>query len=198
MPKLSVRSVQTLALVAWLAAVGVGFAKGWRFTYTPGPAAAAPPVWPGQAIAHDRARPTIVVVLHPECSCSAATLEELSRILAVSGSNASAVVLFDIPDGLTLSESNPLRARAAAMPGVRTVIDPGGPESSRFGALVSGQAFLYDADGRLLFSGGITPGRGHAGPSDGAAAIQSILAGERAGVPATPVFGCLLSGREIS
>ena len=45
----------------------------------------------------------------------------------------------------------------------------------RFGLVSSGHALLYDENGRLLFSGGLTNARGHAGNSVGRNAIVAIL-----------------------
>ena len=59
--------------------------------------------------------------------------------------------------------------------------------------MTSGHALLFDRDGHLLFSGGITPARGHEGDNFGASAIAARLAGRPA--PAeTPVFGCPIAG----
>ncbi len=67
-----------------------------------------------------------------------------------------------------------------------------GREALRFGAATSGQTLLYDASGRLLFSGGITPARGHAGDNDGSDALLELLSGGSGRHHQTPVFGCSL------
>lgn len=51
---------------------------------------------------------------------------------------------------------------------------------------------LYDSQGKLLFSGGITSGRGQGGDNAGRAAIVSLLTENEAKQKATPVFGCPL------
>jgi hypothetical protein len=51
---------------------------------------------------------------------------------------------------------------------------------------------LYDAAGRLRFSGGITAARGHAGDNLGRSAIVELLEGDSPTATATPVFGCSL------
>ena len=45
---------------------------------------------------------------------------------------------------------------------------------------------------RLLFSGGITVARGHAGDNTGRGAIEELIDGETAVSRRTPVFGCAL------
>ena len=181
------------AAIVWVAAVAVGFAQLWEFAYTPGPAASAPARWPSPSLPHDPTAPTLVMVLHPECSCSEASLEELSRLLARTRVRVRTLVLFNVPSrSYTLSPVNSLWRAATAMPGVAAIVDRGGAEAERFGALVSGQTFLYDARGDLQFSGGITSARGHAGDNDGEAALWSLLAADRAAPRTTSVFGCAL------
>jgi hypothetical protein len=88
---------------------------------------------------------------------------------------------------------------------VTVVRDDSGREAGRFGAATLGQTLLYDADGSLLFSGGITAARGHAGDNAGRSELVSLLnRGLSAPVvtmnrgqsarDATHVFGCPLFG----
>jgi len=65
-------------------------------------------------------------------------------------------------------------------------------EARRFGVETSGQTLLYDAGGRLIFSGGITGSRGHAGDNAGEAALVALLTSGQADRRATSVFGCPL------
>ena len=72
------------------------------------------------------------------------------------------------------------------------ILDDDGREARLFHAATSGQAVLYDPQGRLLFSGGITASRGHSGDNAGRSSIVSLV---HAGVPdrtETSVFGCPL------
>ena len=84
--------------------------------------------------------------------------------------------------------------RAAAIKGVTVVQDSEGVEAERFHAATSGYTLLYGSDGRLLFSGGITGARGHAGDNAGRSAIAALLTAEGAPTGTTPVFGCSLLG----
>jgi hypothetical protein len=85
-----------------------------------------------------------------------------------------------------------LLASAAAIPGVVVVRDDEGVEAGRFRAATSGQTMLYDTAGTLLFSGGITSARGHAGDNAGREAVVSLLTTDEAARKETPVFGCPL------
>jgi hypothetical protein len=158
-----------------------------------GPAAAAPAQWPADAgLARDRDRPTLLLFVHPGCPCTAATLEELNRLLARCAGRARVEVLFRTDPALGPEAARTgLWAQAAALPGVTVTEDPLGALAQRFGARTSGQACLYDRDGTLRYSGGLTPSRGHAGDNGGRAALQALLLGDEAPARA-PVFGCLL------
>jgi hypothetical protein len=78
------------------------------------------------------------------------------------------------------------------MPDVHLIEDPGGCEAARFGAQTSGDVLLYGADARLLFRGGITPGRGHVGDNPGWDAIIRLISGGSTSLSEAPVFGCPL------
>ena len=71
-------------------------------------------------------------------------------------------------------------------------VDNDGIEARRFGSSASGQVLLYNPQGKLLFSGGITASRGHSGDNDGRTAIVALLTQGQAAKDETPVFGCQL------
>jgi hypothetical protein len=73
------------------------------------------------------------------------------------------------------------------------LLDRDAAESRRFRAETSGDALLYDEHGRLLFSGGITVARGHAGDNAGLGAIEALVRGDTNVRRQTPVFGCALN-----
>lgn len=186
-------------VVVWIAIVSVGFERLWRYSATPGPAATAARTWPTSGFAHDTERPTLVMFLHPECGCSPASLEELARLAAKAPSRFSALVLFGDPvAGNTPLAENAMWRTATAIPGVTAMHDPGGREAIKFDARVSGQTFLYDAAGRLAFSGGMTGRRGHAGDNDGEDALFAFITEGASPITHTPVFGCLLERRSQS
>ena len=81
---------------------------------------------------------------------------------------------------------------AAALPGVDVQCDDDSATARLFGAETSGHTVLYDNRGRLLFSGGITGGRGHFGDNAGLNAVVSLLRNETIMRQQAPVFGCSL------
>jgi hypothetical protein len=183
-------------LAAWTAVVGVGLACLWIYAATPGDHGATPNRWPvesGMAPAADR--PTLVVFAHPRCPCTRATIGELAKLMVYGQGRVDARVLFFTPrDAADDWRETDLWDAARQIPGVAVASDEEGVEAARFSVATSGHAVLYDPDGRLLFSGGLTAARGHSGDNPGSAAIEGLLAHAGTGMDRTPVFGCGLSG----
>lgn len=184
-----------LGTAAWLLAVGVGIAALGAYSNAVGRTGEPPQHWPADAgLGRVADRPTLVLVAHPRCPCTRATLGELERLLAQNRRSLQIQILFVVPSGMPADWADTdLWRTARQLPGVEVHRDPDGAKSRRFGALTSGHVVLYDRDGRLQFRGGITAARGHAGDNAGRAAILALLAGEPSVPPTrTPVFGCPL------
>jgi hypothetical protein len=181
---------------AWVLAVGAGLAKLWVYEGTPGAGARAPRVWAAEAGFKGELRmPELVVLIHPHCPCSRATIGELAKLMARCSGRLHATVVVVRPAGVEAGwERSDLWLSAAAIPGVSVMADEGGREAQRFGGATSGQALLYGASGQLLFAGGITESRGHSGDNAGSSAIDALVfAGGVVGEAAhTPVYGCPL------
>jgi hypothetical protein len=138
--------------------------------------------------------PTLLVVAHPRCPCTRATIEELARVMTAAPAGLEGRVYFYKPTGTPDAWSHTGLWRSAAMiPGVQVSVDEESQMARSFGAVTSGQTFLYGADGQLLFSGGLTDSRGHAGESVGGRAILALLSKPQAKAVTTPVFGCSLT-----
>ena len=134
---------------------------------------------------------TLLLFAHPRCPCTRATLGELEKIVARFKNSVTVRVLFFKPHDSDESwDETDLRKTATAIPGVLVVSDVEGVEARRFNATTSGAAFLYDDQGKLLFSGGITLARGHAGDNPGRSALESSLTDAVRPCCHTPVFGC--------
>lgn len=178
----------------WLLAVCVGLWVLWGYENTPGTASKPPRIWPGGSrVRREPGLPTLVILAHPHCPCTRASIGELASLMAHTQGRLTASVLFIRPAGFSGDwEKTDLWRTAAAIPGVAAVVDEGGAESGRFGAATSGQTLLYDADGRLLFHGGITGSRGHSGDNAGRSAVVSLVNGGETEREETFVFGCSL------
>jgi len=192
------KSLLVITGLFWLVIIVGGMALFMRYENRAGFAAEAPDGWPlASRIQKSTDRSTLVVLAHPHCPCTRATINELARLMARVGDRLAVYVIFIKPAGVEQGwEQSDIWTSAAKIPGVKVVTDDQGRESQLFGGRTSGQSVLYDKSGKLLFSGGITIGRGAEGDSTGAAAIVSLVMGESEAVQATSVFGCPLSSDE--
>jgi hypothetical protein len=188
------RVLLLLGTISWLLAISFGLWMLWGYENTPGTAAQPPHQWPADSnISAARDHATLVMLAHPHCPCTRATIGELASIMAHSQGRLTAYVLFLKPAGFSEEwEKSDLWQSAASIPGVTAVIDDEGAEAKRFHAATSGQTLLYDAGGRLLFSGGITGSRGHSGDNAGRSAIMSFVNSGAAERTESFVFGCPL------
>ncbi len=187
-----------LACAAWIVAVAGALWMLYRYELTPGTAREVARQWPKDAsFGLAETRPTLVMFVHPRCPCSRATIEELNRLLVRRGDQVEALVVFVRPPDVEAGwERSTLWREVAALPGVRTVCDEAGRDRTLFGASLSGETLLYDASGRLMFRGGITPSRGHVGDNAGVDALAARIKDPGLGFCATDVFGCRLCADE--
>ena len=177
----------------WVLSAAAGLAALANYSYQSGPASEPQAGWPGSAFFPlERQGATLVMLAHPHCPCTRATIGELGKLMARAQGRLRGHVLFLRPAGLPGGwERTDLWTSAEAIPGIRVWSDPEGREARRFGARTSGQVMVYDGAGNLIFDGGITIARGHAGDNPGSAGILARLDGHPA-IRRTPVFGCAL------
>lgn len=190
-----------LAAVIWLAVIGFCLALIQQYTAIPGDAGAPPAQWPvASRIMPDPKLPTLLLFAHPQCPCTRATMGELDLLLARVQGRVNVQVWFLKPDNTAQSWTNTdLWSSAAAIPGVTVHEDRSGREASLFHAETSGQTLLYHPDGHLLFQGGITIARGHAGDNPGRSALNDLITGLLTNPMhqiITPVYGCSLFARQ--
>jgi len=183
-----------VSAVLWVSAVSVGLWIMWGYENSPGTAATPPALWPAESrIPRASDHATLIMMAHPQCSCTRASIGELALLMAQTQGRLTAYVLLLKPPGVPHDwEKTDLWNSAASIPGVHVLPDEDGIEAERFHAATSGQTLLYNKDGLLLFSGGITVARGHSGENAGRSAIVSLTMQGKAGQTETSVFGCPL------
>lgn len=188
-------SILAVTLVLWVVAVACGLKILSDYSNTPGAAGQTAGSWPSDT-AIERASgeaTTLVVFLHPKCSCSRATLSELDSVMARASRSTRVYAVFVQLSGWSEAEiKGKLWRQASAIPGVRTLIDAQGKEARRFNVMTSGHVLGFDKNGRLAFSGGITASRGHAGDNPGAQAAVQLINSGQAPIDKSKVFGCSL------
>jgi hypothetical protein len=179
----------------WLALLGTGTALMLRYESTPGASGQAPVEWPvASQLRRTPGEATLIMLAHPKCPCTGASLDELAALMAENRGHVTAHVLFLKPENAQDDwTKTTLWRTATAIPGVTVSTDHAGVEAARFGGETSGDVLLYDAQGRLAFHGGITVARGHVGGNAGHTALAALLAGNPTSQTHTPVFGCPLT-----
>lgn len=196
---------EIFSLVAWIAlwltVVSGGTYYALLYDNSPGAAHTTTSMWPqGLQFTPDKNKDTLVMLIHPKCSCSRASLGELARIVAEFPDNLRVYVLYVTFSGNNGNwEFSEARATAQSIPGVTLIDDVDGKISKQFGAETSGYTLLYNQSGSLLFSGGITASRGHWGDNTGTQAVSAILTNGEVLTRKTAVFGCDLfsKNREV-
>lgn len=176
----------------WALCVCAGIGAMVKYEITPG-VAATPPT--SISVPRSETSPRLFLFLHPQCSCSLATVGELNRVLSQMHRPVSTTVFFFKP--ASEPESFCVGTRiwndAKTLPNASLQVDIDGKAAQKYGARCSGQILLYEAKtGRLVFSGGITESRGHEGESRGSDAILQYLRNGECPVSRTNVFGCAI------
>lgn len=149
---------------------GIGYVV--NYSYIAGKPTEAPTSWPTAATQYSEIKnnnlPKLLVFLHPMCSCSKSSLNELDRLAPTLTGVAEIYTIFVFPDddddGWMESD---LYVRAANNPNYNLIIDHGRHLSYMFGTHTSGATLIYDDSNKLVYNGGLTVARSHEGPSIG-------------------------------
>lgn len=192
----SQKVVIPVGIAVWLTALGSGFHRLAAYSLQPGET--PPPTsitdWPtGLVIERSPDRPIAIVTLHPECPCSKATLSELERI-ATRSPSLRLYAVFEAYDSLPEEiRDSALWNQAVSIPGLTALTDSDGGIARMLGNKTSGEVRLFSPLGLLLFSGGITSSRGHAGENPASDAVIALAAGTSTTPQLhVPTFGCAL------
>lgn len=196
--RLKKRAVIAIAVALWIPMVAFGINMLLKYSTTPGQPASPPLNWPHRTdVKHRDGQATLLMFAHPQCVCSRASLGELAILMAHERSRVDASVFFYYPkEEQSEWARTDLWQTAQNIPGVHTFEDRDAAVAKSFGVFTSGQTLLYDAAGRLVFSGGITAYRGHSGDNAGRSVITQLLQFDTRVAKqlplTTPVFGCSL------
>jgi hypothetical protein len=185
-----------LAAVGWLVAVSAGMFVVFQYAGRAAPPAAATPTWPADVtLARTPGKPTVVMLAHPQCPCTRASMNEFAQIVTRASDAATYHVLFVKPPGVDDAwVHSDTYKRASAIPGVIVTADVGGKIAARLGAKTSGHVLVYDENGVLEFSGGITGARGHEGDNLGRQeVIAAVTRHAEGGMATTKTYGCGLA-----
>ena len=187
------QSVQFAVLVIWLTGLIATSSILQRHSITPG-AVGPTPVQVGSGSPNHDAVRQLRMFIHPHCPCTRASIAELSRVVAQSGENVQVNLVVVVPANAPTGweESELVRSAVQAIPAAQVTVDKQGLQAQRFGVKTSGHVLLYNSRGALLFSGGVTPSRGHQGSCASNRQLLAMLTGSAQPAPQFPVFGCAL------
>jgi hypothetical protein len=190
-------AIWLVVVVVWAGTVVAGAVGLYRDAGVTSPSGLACTQWPqASRLSRRDSGATLLFIAHPHCPCTHAGLEALARLLC-RRPEVDAHVLLVRPQGAPEGwEDGPIAHAARALPGVQVHIDADGAEARAFGVATSGHVLVYDAGGRLVFSGGLTPARGHGGACVGLDAAAAALDGASTATT-SQVFGCSLQGSNL-
>ena len=194
--KISFKSAVFLtAALLWLLLTMFAMSRLWDSERVAGVSGHPPAHWRRSTpVALDPDKATLIMLLHPRCPCSRASLTELNRLTALCPDRANISVFFLKPTGCRQAWTDTdLWRQASSIPGVSVHVDAGGKIARCFGAVTSGETVLYTPNGRLLYQGGLTGERGHEGDNSGLAAVAALLRGTAKRAEQEPVYGCPLT-----
>ncbi|HEX3728207.1 MAG TPA: hypothetical protein VHV47_00250 [Opitutaceae bacterium] len=181
-----------MGVILWVGTLLTAFGALARYGSQPG--LAASPVHPSDPAAwlggyRQPGHPLLVMVVHPRCPCTDASLDEMGELLSRTAGACDAVLVRYQAAGWPA----PPKTQILAGRPVPVLSDPDGRLAARLGAETSGHCLFIDAQGVVRFEGGLTPSRGHRGDAPGQDAILALVRGDRAEVSSAPVFGCSLA-----
>jgi hypothetical protein len=196
-----------LMLALWLIALVPAAATLLRFEWTSGATGLAPTRLTtslSKGVSQKDGREALLVVaIHPLCSCTRATLKELEDSAPTWKQPYRTTFLIYQAKSAVTSDFDWHRAvyirEAQQALHAEVIEDLNGEQAAKLGALTSGEVLLYSAPDqqnsrRLLFSGGVTAGRGMEGENGGIASLEHAINSSNTQAEAhAPVYGCGLA-----
>ncbi|MGB0717643.1 MAG: hypothetical protein ACPGXK_17320 [Phycisphaerae bacterium] len=177
-----------LGTLVWGACVVVGFVLLIKYAIKQGR--------PGEAQAADgqRSPVTLHFFIHPQCPCTAASVEQLDRLMSHVARNTRVTLWGHVATPRDYefdawSDTNTVE-RLGRIPNATLVSDKDAVTAQAYQATTSGFLVVV-RDGQQVFRGGLTALRGHAGDSNAWTAALSASLGQRTALE-WPVFGCSL------
>ncbi|MBX3721736.1 MAG: hypothetical protein KF713_07855 [Turneriella sp.] len=182
-----------MLLALWSLGTATGIYVLGRYEFTAGEAVNDISEWPESlTMPFVAGRMNLVVMAHPHCPCSKASLEELNNALAAVPLQPYVRLVYYRPPGVTAAWSqSELVAESRRLSGIAVIFDEDGKIAETLGARTSFDVFLFNASRQIIFRGGITRGRGIYGANPGRRALEAALRGETA-AKMYPVYGCPL------
>lgn len=188
------------AIGAWLAIIAAGSYILMKYEYTPSGRNSSIMRLPVDTKLKLSEPLSLVMFLHPDCPCSAASLRNLIQLQKMTQDRYALHLFFykpsEFPDSWVKTS---LWETAHTLKSARIYVDIAAVEARRFNAVTSGETFMLANDGTLLFTGGLTRGRGVDGKNPGLAYLSQPVNRLQKTIVKQPIFGCsLISPRKSS
>ncbi len=189
--------ITVTAIAIWLILTALVYARMMRFDTQPGVEAIRIPArWPsdlaspaGLHLADQKL--TLVVFLHPKCTCSSSTLAQIAKLQAQFPEKFATELVLWTPLNAESSWTLLPPPEHGTLTNYQVVLDPGGQLSKRFDAHTSGQTYIYDVIGQLRFAGGLTSYRANSEDGPAYSSLTKVIQGADA-PKKLPVYGCSL------
>jgi len=179
-------------IVVWFIVVLCGMSLMVGYSNTPGEKSSPPNILLKEApISFNDNNYQLLMFIHPKCPCTRSSIRELTRLITSCPENITVTFFcFDPSDQNDNWLNTAIVKSAQAIPNSIIISDVDGKTAEAFDAKTSGHVLLYHSNGRLLFSGGITAGRGHEGDNIGRTFITDIVKNKGSENSQCLVYGC--------
>src|SRR5258708_19848837 len=133
-----------IAAAIWVGTVGAAVRAIRRFEVTPGRAATAPKSWPADSgLVRNPEAPTLVMLVHPQCSCTRASLQELQAVIEKAPRTMRTYVVVYRPRQAKPGwEQTGTYEAATRLRGTRVIVDDAGPQPKPSRSSTPAQTFL--------------------------------------------------------
>ena len=142
-------------------------------------------------------RSTILVFYHPHCPCTVATIRNLERSWTRLSQDSTILAFAYRPsetgDSWISSTSTGILKRM----GANVIVDPDGQNCTKFGVLTSGHLLVYNDEGALQFSGGVTSSGGHEGDCPAISDLVQKISNQSKQAKQWPVYGCQITSGKV-
>ena len=182
----------TVLTLVWSLAVVCGMSSVISYSNTPGEKNSPPNLLPQEApISINDNNYQLFMFIHPKCPCTRSSIRELERIITSCPEDITITFYCFAPSDKNENWINTDIVKSAqAIPRSTIISDVDGRLAKSFDAKTSGHVLLYHPNGSLLFSGGITAGRGHEGDNIGRTFITDVVKNKSSKRTQCFTYGC--------
>jgi len=174
-------------LITWLLAMAIVFCTVYAHKYTAGYSGQPLARRTDESLKDKSTAPQLIMFIHPNCPCANVSIKHFAKLVDILKLQAVIYICAEIK-----TDSQNWRS-AEQIQGVKVILDSSSINAKKFGALTSGHVYLYSEDGKRLYDGGITAGRGHDGDNPGMKAILHLAKHPECNSVSMSVFGCHLA-----